>query len=150
MVWSLQRYISWIMSNEFTTYHYSYIEKHMFQESRGKGVYSFFSYSLVYNLVTSMMELLNSLVILQVECQKYCFWINIKLFLKSKCQINFFKTLIGKLILVKEMNCVYEITRGFQSVFVSSYKKTLLRIMLGRKHDWTTNLLFHWNFGKEV
>jgi hypothetical protein len=70
--------------------------------------------------------------------------------LKSKCQINFFKTLIGKLILVKEMNCVYEITRGFQSVFVSSYKKTLLRIMLGRKHDWTTNLLFHWNFGKEV
>ena len=27
-----------------------------------------------------MMELLDSLVILQVECQKYRFWINIKLF----------------------------------------------------------------------
>jgi hypothetical protein len=31
-----------------------------------------------------MMELLDSLVILQVECQKYRFWINIKL-------IEFFK-----------------------------------------------------------
>jgi len=56
-----------------------------------------------------------------------------------------FKTPIGKLILVKEMNCVYEITRGFKNVFVSSYKK-----MLGREHDWMTNSLFHWNLGKEV
>jgi hypothetical protein len=52
----------------------------MIQESWGKGVYSFlFSFSFrfhiffVYNLVTSMMELLDSLVILQVECQKYYF-----------------------------------------------------------------------------
>jgi hypothetical protein len=52
----------------------------MIQESWGKGVYSFLfyffffiQYSLVYNLVTSMMELLDSCVILQVECQNYCF-----------------------------------------------------------------------------
>jgi len=40
---------------------------------------------------------------------------------------QFFKTPIGKWILVQDMNCVYEITRGFKGVFVSSYKKTLLR-----------------------
>jgi hypothetical protein len=51
----------------------------MIQESWGKGVYSilfsFLSFFtlFVYNLVTSMMELLDSLVILQVECQKYRF-----------------------------------------------------------------------------
>jgi hypothetical protein len=47
----------------------------MIQESWGKGVYSFlfFFFSLVYNLVTSMMELLDLPVILQVECQKYHF-----------------------------------------------------------------------------
>jgi hypothetical protein len=34
----------------------------------------FFFFTLfVYNLVTSMMELLDSLVILQVECEKYMF-----------------------------------------------------------------------------
>jgi hypothetical protein len=33
-----------------------------------------------------------------------------------------FKTPIGKLILVKEMNCVYEIVQGFKDVFVSLYK----------------------------
>jgi len=38
-----------------------------------------------------MMELLDSIVILQVECQKYSFWINIKLFFKSKRQIKFSK-----------------------------------------------------------
>jgi hypothetical protein len=38
-----------------------------------------------------MMELLDSLVILQVEWQKYRFWINIKLFSESKCKINFFQ-----------------------------------------------------------
>jgi len=37
-----------------------------------------------------------------------------------KMQVQFFKTPIRKLILVKEMNCVYEVTRGFKSVFVSS------------------------------
>jgi hypothetical protein len=139
---------SWATSSLHTIIH---TFKNTCFKSHGVRVFiHFFSYSLVYNLVTSMMELLDSLVILQVECQKYCFWINIKSFLKLKCQINFFKTPIGKLILVKEMNCVYEITRDFQNVFMSSYKKTLLRIMLGRKHDWMTNLLFHWNFGKEV
>jgi len=63
-----------------------------------------------------------------------------------------FKTPIKKLIMVKEMNCVYEITLGFKSVFVSSYKKTLLIrwIMLGREHDWMTNSLFHWSLGEEV
>jgi hypothetical protein len=73
-------------------------KKHMIQESWGKGVYSFlfffsflFHIFFVYNLVTSMMELLDSLVILQVECQKYRFWINIKLFFKSKRQIKFSK-----------------------------------------------------------
>jgi len=38
-----------------------------------------------------MMELHDSFVILQVECQKYYFWKNIKLFLKLKCQIKFSK-----------------------------------------------------------
>jgi len=123
----------------------------MIQESWGKGVYSFLFFSfftiffLVYNLVTSMMELLDSLVILQVDCQKHRFWINIKLFFKSKCQINFFfKTPIGKLILVKEMNYIYEIAQGFKDVFVSFYKKTLSEkwIMLGCKHDWMINSLF--------
>jgi len=37
-----------------------------------------------------------------------------------------FKTPIGKWILVQEMNCIYEITRGFKGVFVSSYKKNSL------------------------
>jgi hypothetical protein len=51
----------------------------MIQESWGKGVYSilfsFLSFFtlFVYNLVTSMIELLDSLVILQVECEKYMF-----------------------------------------------------------------------------
>jgi hypothetical protein len=65
---------------------------------------------------------------------------------------QFFKTPIGKLILVKVMNWIYEIAQGFKDVFVSLYKKTLSEkwIMLGRKHDWMTNSLFHWNFGKEV
>ena len=52
----------------------------MIQESWGKGVNSFifflffsFSQFFIYNLVTLMMELLDSLVILQVECQKYRF-----------------------------------------------------------------------------
>jgi hypothetical protein len=51
----------------------------MIQESWGKGVYSilfsflFFFTLFVYNLVTSMMELLDSLVFLQVECEKYMF-----------------------------------------------------------------------------
>jgi alpha-acetolactate decarboxylase len=40
-----------------------------------------------------------------------------------KMQDQTFKTPIEKLILVKEMNCIYEITQSFQSVFVSSYKK---------------------------
>jgi len=63
-----------------------------------------------------------------------------------------FKTPIGKLILVWEMNCVYEIAQGFKDVFMSLYKKTLLIrwIMLSREHDWMTNSLFHWNLGKEV
>jgi hypothetical protein len=63
---------------------------------------------------------------------------------------QFFKTPIGKWILVQEMNCIYEITQGFKGVFVSSYKKTLLIrwIMLGREHDWMTNSLFHWSLGK--
>jgi hypothetical protein len=63
---------------------------------------------------------------------------------------QFFRTPIGKWILVKGMNWVYEITRGFKSVFVSSYKKTLLIrwIMLSREHDWMTNSLFHWSLGK--
>jgi hypothetical protein len=38
---------------------------------------------------------------------------------------QFFKTPTGKLILAKEMNCVYEIAQGFKDVFVSLYKKTL-------------------------
>jgi hypothetical protein len=51
----------------------------MIQESWGKGVYSilfsflFFFTLFVYNLVTSMMELLDLLVFLQVECEKYMF-----------------------------------------------------------------------------
>jgi len=43
-------------------------------------------------------------------------------------QVQFFKTPMGKLILVKEMNCVYEITRGFKNVFVSSLERTLFRM----------------------
>ena len=65
---------------------------------------------------------------------------------------QFLKIPIGKLILVKVLNHVYEITWGFKSLFMNSYKKTLSRkwIMLGRKYDWMTNSLFHWNFEKEV
>jgi hypothetical protein len=51
-------------------------------------------------------------------------------------QVQFFKTQIGKLILVKEMNCIYEVTRGFKSVFVS--KDTIegqkQRLILARLH----------------
>jgi len=91
-----------------------------------------------------MKELLDSLVILQVECQKYYFWINIKLFFEIKMPDQFFKTPTGKLILVKEMNCIYEIVQGFKDVFVSLYKKALSEkwIKLNRKHDWMTNSLF--------
>jgi hypothetical protein len=55
----------------------------------------FIHFFFVYNLVTSMMELFDSLVILQVECQKYHFWINIKLFFEIKMLDQFFKTPIG-------------------------------------------------------
>jgi len=57
---------------------------------------------------------------------------------------QFFKTPTGKLILVKEMNYVYEIVQGFKDVFVSLYKKVLSEkwIKLNRKHDWMTNSLF--------
>ena len=50
---------------------------------------------------------------------------------------QFFKTTIGKLILVKEMNCVYKIVQGFKDVFVNLYKKTLSETMnnANRKHD---------------
>jgi hypothetical protein len=71
--------------------------KNTWFKSRGVKVFiQFFSFLFfftlfVYNLVTSMMELLDSLVILQVECEKYHFWMNIKLFLKSKYQIKFSK-----------------------------------------------------------
>ena len=83
---------------------------------------------------------------------KYHFWSHVKLFFEIKIPDQIFKTPIGKWILVQEMNCIYENTRGFKCVFVSSYKKTLLRrwIMLGRKHDWMRNSLFHWSLGKEV
>jgi hypothetical protein len=82
----------------------------MFQESRGKGVYSFlFFLFFIRNLVTSMMELLDSLVILQVECQKY-FFNKHQIIFEIKMPDQFFKTPIGKLILVKVLNRVYEIT----------------------------------------
>jgi hypothetical protein len=90
---------SWATSSLHTIIH---IFKNTWFKSHGVRVFIhfFFLLFLVYNLVTSMLELLDSLVILQVECRKYHSWINIKLFLKSKCKINFFKTPIGKLILV--------------------------------------------------
>jgi len=65
---------------------------------------------MVYNLVTSMMELLDSLVILQVECPKISFLNKQQIIFEIKMPDQNFKTPIGKLILVKEMNCVYEIT----------------------------------------
>jgi len=71
------------------------------------------------------MELLDSLIILQVECQK-SFLNKHQIIFEIKMPDQIFKTPIGKLILVKEMNCVYEITRGFKSVFVNFYKKTFL------------------------
>jgi len=42
-------------------------------------IFSFFIF-FWFIIVTSMMELLDSIVILQVECWKYHFWKNIKLF----------------------------------------------------------------------
>jgi len=71
-----------------------------------------------------MMVLLDSLIILQVECQK-SFLNKHQIIFEIKTPDQIFKTPIGKLILVKEMNCVYEITKGFKDVFVSLYKKTL-------------------------
>ena len=59
---------------------------------------------------TSMMELLDSLVILQVECQKYHFFNKHQIIFEIKMPDQIFKTPTGKLILVKEMNCLYEIT----------------------------------------
>ena len=84
----------------------------MIQESWGKGVYSFlFSFFFffllffsVYNLVTSMMELLDSLVILQVECQKILFLNKHQTIFEIKMPDQFFKIPIVKLILVKVMN----------------------------------------------
>jgi len=123
----------------------------MIQESWGKGVHFFiFHFFLVYNShlndgvawfdshSTSRMLKISFLKEHQI------------IFFEIKIPDQVFKTPIGKWILVQEMNCVYEITRGFKGVFVSSYKKTpLIRwIMLGREQDWMTNSLFHWNFGK--
>jgi hypothetical protein len=65
---------------------------------------------MVYNLVTSMMELLDSLVILQVECPKISFLNKQQIIFEIKMPDQIFKTPIGKWILVQEMNCVYEIT----------------------------------------
>jgi len=56
-----------------------------------------------------MMELLDSLVILKVECQK-SFLNKHQIIFEIKMPDQIFKTPIGKLILIKEMNCVYEIT----------------------------------------
>jgi hypothetical protein len=75
---------SWATSSLHTIIH---TFKNKWFESHGVRVFIHFFF--IHNLVTSMMELLDSLVILQLECQKYHFWMNIKLFLKSKCQINF-------------------------------------------------------------
>jgi hypothetical protein len=44
--------------------------KHMVQESRGKCDISFSICAFWFRAVTSMKELLDSCVILQVECQK--------------------------------------------------------------------------------
>jgi hypothetical protein len=85
---------SWATSSLHTIIH---TFKNTWFKSHGVSVFisffffSFFIIFMVYNLVTSMMELLDSLVILQVECEKYHFWMNIKLFLKSKYQIKFSK-----------------------------------------------------------
>jgi hypothetical protein len=84
---------SWATSSLYTIIH---TFKNTWFKSHGVRVFIHFFLFLfhnfmVYNLVTSMMELLDSLVILQVECEKYHFWMNIKLFLKSKYQIKFSK-----------------------------------------------------------
>jgi len=54
-------------------------------------------------MVTSMKELLDSLLILQVECQK-SFLNKHQITFEIKIPDQFFKTQIGKLILVKIMN----------------------------------------------
>jgi len=80
---------SWATSSLHTIIH---TFKNTWFKSRGVRVFIhfffsflfFFTFFFVYNLVTLIMELLDSLVILQVECEKYHFWMNIKLFLKSK------------------------------------------------------------------
>ena len=70
MVWSLQRdAFHESMSNEFTSYHYSYIENKMSLESWCEDDNSIsIRVFLVQSLVTSMKELLDSCVIPQVEC----------------------------------------------------------------------------------
>jgi hypothetical protein len=73
----------------------------MIQESWGKGIYSFPFF--FQSLVTSIKELLDSLVILQVECQK-SFLNKHQITFEIKIPYQFFKTQIGKLILVKVMN----------------------------------------------
>jgi hypothetical protein len=56
---------SWATSSLHTIIH---TFKNTWFKSHGVRVIIHFSFFLVYNLVTSMMELLDSLVILQVEC----------------------------------------------------------------------------------
>jgi hypothetical protein len=80
---------SWATSSLHTIIHT--FKNTWFKSHEVRVFIHFFFFFLIHNLVTSMMEFLDSLVILQVECQKYHFWINIKLFLKSKYQINFSK-----------------------------------------------------------
>ena len=50
-------------------------------------------------------------------------------------QVQFFKTPTGKPILVKEMNCVYEIMRSFKTVFVSSLERILFKIFGCKSKD---------------
>jgi len=62
-----------------------------------------------YNLVTSMMKLLDSLCHSTSRMSKISFLNEHQIIFEIKMPDQFFKTPIGKLILVKEMNWAYEI-----------------------------------------
>ena len=116
----------------------------------GKGIYSFLFFFLEFGHLYEGVAWFTCHSTSRMS--KISFLNKHQITFEIKMPDQFFKTPIGKLILVKVMNWIYEIAQGFKDVFVSLYKKTLSEkwIMLGRKHDWMTNSLFHWNFGKEV
>jgi len=127
--------------------------KNTWFKSNGVRVFIlFFFHNCFYNLVTSMMELLDSLVILQVECQKYHFWINIKLFFEIKMPDQFFfKTQIGKLIFGKKRWIAsmrsHKASTMCLWIFIRKLSQKKWIMLIVNTIEWQTHY-FHWNFRK--